>query len=134
MKKILFTFILLFTISFGFAQNASGNTVTSKEVAPVWPGCEDASSSSNCFNQKLAMHIQQNFKFPKDYTADDKGSKVLVSFIVNKEGKVEITQVKGGRKSLQEEAKRNILAIPDMKPGHLNGKPRDIKYTVPFNF
>ena len=57
-----------------------------------------------------------------------------MSFVVNKEGNIEITQVKGGRASLQEEAKRNIMAIPKMKPGSLNGKPRAIKYTVPFNF
>jgi protein TonB len=134
MKKILLVFAFLFATSIGFAQNVSGNTVSSKEVAPVWPGCEDARSSSNCFNQMLAKHIQKNFTFPKDYTAADKGSKVLVSFVVNEKGMVEISKVKGGRESLQEEAKRNIMAIPKMKPGSLNGKPRSIKYTVPFNF
>jgi len=134
MKKIFLVFAFLFATSIGFSQNVNGNTVSSKEVAPVWPGCEDSRSSSNCFNQMLAKHIQKNFKFPKDYTAADKGSKVLVSFVVNEKGMIEISKVKGGRESLQNEAKRNIMAIPKMKPGSLNGKPRPIKYTVPFNF
>lgn len=134
MKKIVLLLSFICAVSVTQAQEVKGNSVSSKEVPPVWPGCEEAASTSNCFNQMLAKHIQQNFNFPKDYTSEDKGSKVLVSFVVNKEGNIEITQVKGGRASLQEEAKRNIMAIPKMKPGSLNGKPRAIKYTVPFNF
>ncbi|MBW2962141.1 energy transducer TonB [Mesonia aestuariivivens] len=134
MRKVLFILSFICAVSISQAQVTKGNTVSSKEIPPVWPGCETESSTSNCFNKMLATHIQKNFKFPKDYTAADKGTKVLVSFIVNKKGEIEITQVKGGRNSLQEEAKRNILAIPKMQPGSLNGKPREIKYTVPFNF
>lgn len=134
MKKIVLLLSFICAVSITQAQEVTGNTISSKEVPPVWPGCEEAASTSTCFNKMLSKHIQKNFKFPKDYNAEDKGSKVLVSFVVNKEGKVEITQVKGARKSLQEEAKKNILAIPKMKPGTLNGKPRAIKYTVPFNF
>lgn len=134
MKKILLLLSIIGTIGISQAQEVKGNTISSKEVPPVWPGCEEAASTSNCFNKMLATHIQKNFKFPKDYTSEDKGTKVLISFVVNKEGKVEITRVMGGRKSLQEEAKRNILAIPEMKPGTLNGRPKAIKYTVPFNF
>ena len=47
---------------------------------------------------------------------------------------VDILKVSVGNKGLQEEAKRIILALPKMKPGMLGGKPRAIKYTVPFNF
>ena len=48
---------------------------------------------------------------------------------------VEVTKVSGGSKSLQEEARRNIMAIPKMsKPGMMGGKPRAISMSVPFNF
>ena len=134
MKKYILILSVLLTSSFGFSQTASGNTVSSKEVAPVWPGCEDSAQKSNCFNQMLAKHIQQNFKFPKGYTAEDKGSRVIVSFEVDKNGETKILKTSGGRELLQKEAERNILAIPKMKPGHLNGKPRAIKYKVPFTF
>ena len=91
-------------------------------------------TKKNCFNQKLAQHIGKNFKFPKEYKAEDKGTKVIVTFIINEEGKPEIKEVTGGKPYLQEEAKRNILQIPEMKPGMLGGKPRAIQYKVPFNF
>ncbi|MDQ7918127.1 energy transducer TonB [Mesonia sp. MT50] len=134
MKKYVIILTVLLTSSFGFSQTASGNTVSSKEVAPVWPGCENSAQKSNCFNQMLAKHIQQNFKFPKGYTAEDKGSKVIVSFVVDENGETKILKTSGGRELLQKEAERNILAIPKMKPGHLNGKSRAIKYKVPFTF
>ena len=48
---------------------------------------------------------------------------------------VEVKNVSGGSKALQDEAKRNIMAIPKMaKPGMMGGKPRTIKFTVPFTF
>ena len=47
---------------------------------------------------------------------------------------VEIKSATGATKALQEEAKRNILAIPKMKPGMMGGKFRAIKYTIPFTF
>ncbi|PZW41463.1 TonB-like protein [Mesonia algae] len=134
MKKYIFILTLILTSSFGFSQTASGNKVSSKEVAPVWPGCEESSQKSNCFNQMLAKHIQQNFKFPKGYSSEDKGTRVIVSFVVDKTGKTKILETTGGRELLQKEAERNILAIPKMKPGHLNGKARAIKYKVPFTF
>lgn len=134
MRKLIVFTLFIFVTSFGFTQNVSGNIVSNKEVAPVWPGCEEASSTSNCFNQKLSQHIAQNYKFPKEYTTADKGTKVIVSFVIDENGEPKITKVTGGKKYLQEEAKRNILAIPKMKAGSLDGKPRAIKYTVPFKF
>ena len=55
--------------------------------------------------------------------------------MITETGTVDIKSVTGGTASLQEEAKRNIMLIPKMaKPGMLAGKPKAIKYTVPFNF
>ncbi len=137
MKKLLLILTLL-TAGFGFAQDGvtvSGNTLTMREIPPVWPGCTGSiNAKKNCFNQKLAQHIATNFKFPKEYTAADKGTKVIVTFIVNKEGAVEVTNVSGGKAYLQEEAKRNIMQIPPMEPGKLGGKKRAIQYKVPFKF
>lgn len=137
MKNLMYACLFILTTSVGFAQtdDVKGNTVSGKEVAPVWPGCEGiATAQKKCFNQKLAQHIQKNFKFPEGYKASDKGSRVIVSFVINAEGKPEILNVTGGRKILQDEAKRNILALPKMKPGSMNGKPAPIKYKVPFTF
>ena len=138
MKNSLFILALFFSTTF-FAQeewgNVQSNTVTLKEIAPIWPGCDgNITERDNCFNTKLSQHISKNFKYPAaDYKNNVQG-KVTVVFIVNEKGLVEVTSVTGGSKSLQEEAKRNIMAIPQMKPGMMGGKPRAITYTVPFNF
>ncbi|MFD2696485.1 energy transducer TonB [Mesonia sediminis] len=132
MKRfILFLFILSSPIAF---SQVSGNTVTSKEKAPIWPGCEEVKVKADCFNKMLSKHIQQNFTFPKEYTSADKGSKVIVRFVIDKRGEPAIKKVTGGKPYLQEAAKKIILSIPKMQPGSLNGEPRAISYAVPFNF
>lgn len=116
--------------------NVQSNTVTLKEIAPIWPGCEsnDVAKRDGCFNVKLSQHISKNFKYPAEEYKKNVQGKVIVEFIINELGVVEVKKVSGGSKGLQEEAKRNILAIPQMKPGMLGGKPRAISYTVPFSF
>ncbi|HBY68975.1 MAG TPA: energy transducer TonB, partial [Flavobacteriaceae bacterium] len=83
----------------------------------------------------LAQHIAKNFKYPPQaYKNNDQG-RVVVKFIINEEGLVEIKNISGGTAALQKEAKRNIMAMPKMtKPGMMGGKPRAIKFTVPITF
>ncbi len=139
MKNLIIATCLLFSTTI-FAQewgDVQKNTVTLKEIGPVWPGCEKGSATErdNCFNTQLATHISKNFKYPAQaYKNNDQG-KVIVEFIINEQGLVEVKNVSGGTKELQEEAKRNIMAIPKMaKPGMMGGKPRAIKMAVPFTF
>ena len=137
MKTSLLILFLLISAA-GFSQKgvtAEGNSVTMKEIAPVWPGCEgNETEKKKCFNQQLAGHISENFDFSNGYTEADKGTKIILSFFIDKKGKPEIINVSGGSKALQKEAKRVIMALPEMKPGSVGGKPAKIKYTVPFNF
>lgn len=140
MTKALIIFSLLVTTSL-FAQEDWGdvdkNTLTMKEIGPVWPGCEKGSASErqNCFNQKLSQHIAKNFRYPAEEYKKNVQGKVTVEFIVNEQGLVEVKNVSGGTPGLQAEAKRNILAMPKMsKPGMMGGKPRAIKFTAPFTF
>lgn len=108
-----------------------------REIAPVWPGCEEGSASQRdlCFKQKLANHIAKNFKYPAEAWKNNEQGRVVVEFFVTEAGGIDIKNVSGGTTALQEEAKRNIMAIPQMaKPGMMAGKPRAIKYTVPITF
>jgi len=139
-KLLLFTFLFITVI--GFSQkrewgSVKGNTLTVKEIAPVWPGCQGKKGAgiNACFKQKLARHIGKNFKYPAGaYKANEQG-KVVVEFYITEQGTVDIKSISGGSKLLQEEAKRNITSIPKMaKPGMMAGKPRAIKYIVPITF
>lgn len=139
MKKALFICCLLFTTVL-FSQEwgtVDKNKVTLREIAPIWPGCEsgNASQRDNCFNQKLAMHIAKNFKYPAAEYKNNIQGRVVVTFMINEFGLVDIKSVTGESAGLRAEAKRNIMSIPKMaKPGMLAGKPRAIQYMVPITF
>lgn len=139
MKKIIYLSLFLLSTTL-VAQEKWGdvdkNKVTMKEIAPVWPGCESDSASKTdaCFDQKLSEHIQKNFRYPTNAWKNNIQERIVVTFVINTKGEVEIKHVEGKNQELKDEAKRNILAIPKMKPGMLAGKPRAIEYKVPFNF
>lgn len=133
---VLAVFLLSFT---GIAQewgDVQKNHVTMKEIAPIWPGCEgnDVAKRDACFDQKLSQHIQKNFKYPANAWKNNVQGRIVVKFSINTKGEVEIITVEGENEELKEEAKRNILAIPKMKPGMFAGKPKAIEYIVPFTF
>ena len=141
MKYILILTVMAFSSTSLFSQEEWGtvqkNKVTISEVAPIWPGCEEGSAQErdDCFNKQLATHIAQNFKYPPEAYKKNEQGRVLVDFIINEKGIVEIKKVSGGTKLLQEEAKRNILSLPKMAaPGMMAGKPKSIHYTVPITF
>ena len=134
MKKFLIIAIMLIGFS-GFAQDeVKGNTVTSKETAPVWKGCEDSSDKKSCFNKMLMQHIKKNIKYSKNDKGEWIRGKTTVSMKVNEEGNVVVNSVDGKSPVLNKEAKRLMESIPTMTPGKLAGKPRAIKYTIPINF
>ncbi len=112
------------------------STLKMKETAPVWPGCEsnEPAKINACFNKMLVKHIQKNFKYPAEEYKKNIQGEVVVEFIINTKGLVEIKSTSGGNKGLQEAAKKNISSIPKMKPGMFAGKPSAVPYTVPFNF
>ena len=138
MKKLLLL-LFIFSVSNSFAQDNWGemknNKLTMKEIPPVWPGCiGSVGEKDRCFNEQLTKHIMSNFTYPtQEYNKNIQG-RVVVTFTINTKGFVEIKNARGGNKGLQEAAKANILKMPQLIPGMMGGKPREINMTVPFNF
>lgn len=124
--------------SISFAQegvSVKGNSLSTKEIAPVWPGCEGSQAEKKaCFKQKMVEHMKANYRFPKDAQGNFIRGKAVVSFQVNEEGKVEILSIEGPKKELNEEARKIVEAMPQMTPGQLAGKPTAVKYKLPFTF
>lgn len=124
MKKLLITACLFFgATAFSLAQQTS----------PVWPGCEDSEDLSACFNQKLTKHVQENYEYPMENNEYIRG-KVTVSFDISEAGDVVVKSIKGPKPAVNKAARKMIEAIPEMKPGTLNGEPDSRNFTVPFNF
>lgn len=138
MKKLILVIAVLFFTSLGFAQEGvkvSGNTITVKEIAPVWPGCEKSKASSeNCFNQMVAQHIKENYKFPRDKDGEFIRGKTTISFFIDENGEVCKITAEGPKKEINHEAMRIVKLFPKMIPGNSGGKPISVKYKMPFTF
>jgi len=83
----------------------------------------------------LLEYLRKNIKYPAICRENNIQGRVLVTFIVNKDGAiVEPEVVKSVNPSLDKEALRVISGMPNWKPGSQRGKPVRVKYTVPVNF
>ena len=83
----------------------------------------------------LLEYLRKNIKYPAICRENNIQGRVLVTFIVNKDGAiVEPEVVKSVNPSLDKEALRVIAGMPKWKPGSRRGKPVRVKYTVPVNF
>ena len=85
--------------------------------------------------QALMAYLSKNIQYPS--VAQDNGiqGRVLVSFVVNKDGSIVDPEViKSVDAALDKEAMRVIKAMPKWNPGKQRGKPVRVKYTVPVLF
>ncbi|QRM89157.1 hypothetical protein FG167_07890 [Lacinutrix sp. WUR7] len=85
---------------------------------------------------KIAKHVSENFNKKLARTIGLEGKvKILVQFIVDKEGKIFGVKTRSSYAILSNEAKRVIEEIPDLEsPGYLDGKPILIPYGFPISF
>lgn len=106
------------------------------EEAPTFPGCEEIEKGKklSCFNTKVSEHINTNLKYPSKARRKNIEGRVLVMFVINKEGDITNIETKGGDPILQTEALRIVRLLPKMKPGMQKGKPVNVKYALPINF
>lgn len=120
------------------------NTVTNAvsfdkvEEIPVFNSCEsvDKKAQLDCFNENILAHIQDNFSYPKLAAKNNISGKIWVNFVIGKNGLISNIKMKGPSDSymLKTEARRIISLLPKFKPGKINGKKVNTKYTLPINF
>lgn len=85
--------------------------------------------------RNLMSFIGRNVKYPVVAQENGIQGRVVVQFVINKDGQVaDATVVRGVDPSLDKEALRVINAMPDWKPGSQRGNPVNVKYTVPVQF
>ncbi len=83
----------------------------------------------------LMQHLSKNIRYPAEAHTNNIQGRVVVSVIINTEGKVTNAQiVQGVAPSLDAEALRVTGTMPDWIPGTKDGKPVNVKYTFPVMF
>ena len=95
------------------------------EVSPEFPGGQQA----------LQDYLKANVNYPAECREAKIYGRVLVTFVVEKDGSIKNASViKSVHPLLDAEARRVISAMPKWKPGLQNGTPVNVQYTVPVNF
>lgn len=95
------------------------------EVMPQFPGGPQA----------LFEYLSKNIKYP--VVAEENGvqGRVIVTFVVEKDGSItDVQVVKSVDPSLDKEAMRVVKSMPNWIPGKQNGSAVRVKYTVPVTF
>ena len=101
------------------------DTYDNVEIMPEFPGGV----------QGLLNYMRETIKYPAQARQDTIQGRVLVTFVINKDGSiVEPEVVKSAHPLLDQEALKMVKEMPNWKPGEQNGKPVRVKYTIPVNF
>jgi TonB family protein len=83
----------------------------------------------------LMDFLAKHTKYPEEAKAKGIKGRVIVTFIVERDGSItDIEVVKSVEKSLDEEAIRVIKSMPKWKPGRENNTKVRCKYTLPVTF
>ena len=85
--------------------------------------------------EALSQYIADNIRYPEQAKRDNTQGKVLVRFTIQADGSVADAEVlRGIGSGCDEEALRVVNAMPKWKPGHVNGNPVRVQYTLPITF
>ena len=85
--------------------------------------------------QALFEYLAKNVRYPKEAEAAGLQGRVIVTFVVEKDGSVTNANiVKSVDPALDAEALRVVAGMPTWEPGTQNGKAVRVKYTVPITF
>lgn len=107
------------------------------EEKPMFEACKGipkGKAQDDCFKSNLDKHVQKNFRYPE--MAQEMGieGRVTVMFKIKKDGKIEVTGVRGPDKMLEAEARRIIEKLPDLIPGKQRNKAVAVTYAYPIMF
>ena len=83
----------------------------------------------------LLKWVQSNLKYPEIAKKNGVQGRVVVQFLIKKDGSIEDVKVYRSRHhALDEEAIRIVKTFPKFIPGKRNGVPVDMWYTLPIDF
>ena len=83
----------------------------------------------------LMDYVAQNVKYPESAKENNLQGRVIVKFVIEKDGSVSNVEVgRGWGNELDEEAVRVVKAMPKWKPGKQDGKPVRVSFMLPINF
>lgn len=111
----------------GKCMSSEGNDTTYFEYEKMakFPGGE----------QELSKYLIKEIKYPKKSRRKGIEGRVLVNFIVNKDGTIShVKLIQSVHQELDDEAMRVVKNMPNWEPGRLDGDLVKIAFTLPIRF
>ena len=95
------------------------------ETLPQFPGGQGV----------MMKYLAANIKYPASAVKAKKQGRVIVTFVIQKDGSVTKARIaRSVDPELDAEALRIVKAMPNWTPGTQDGKPVNVKYTIPVIF
>lgn len=130
MKKLIFMLMAL-AATLGAAAQTDRTTTSDEEIYQVVENDPEFENGMEGLYQYLATNIV----YPPDAREEKVSGKVLVSFVIEKDGSVSNVKVlRSPDERLSREAERVIKAMPKWKPGRQGGKKVRVQYALPIQF
>ena len=107
------------------ASKDDGRVFDVVEEQPRYPGGTNA----------LMTYLRDNIKYPAEAAKAGIQGKVIVQFVVGKDGTVrDVKPIRNISPELDAEAVRVVAAMPKWMPGYQRGEAVNVRYTLPVNF
>jgi len=102
---------------------------------PAFKNCQN-SNNEDCFNSELVKHVNNYFSYPTTAIDNNIEGKVLVYFVIDKDGDVVNITTRGpkGTKILEDATKKLFEKLPHFTPGKHKGKAVNVKHVFPLDF
>jgi len=125
----------LYAIIIALVLNNTPLLAQQPDTAPVYPGCEQATEKMTCFKEHLLNFMVENFDSDLlKKVKDARQVNMMISFVINEEGKLEDIEVKSGYEFLNDEMKKVLAKIPAIQPARKDGQPIPMRYELPVVF
>ena len=113
------------TVTYEIKEDSPQDVFDVVEKMPEFPGGV----------QELLGFLSKTIKYPAEAEKAGTQGRVIATFVVRKDGSISDARVvKSVDPLLDAEALRVINAMPAWTPGTQNGKPVNVKYTIPITF
>ena len=100
----------------------------SVEQMPMLGDCTD----EVCTQTEIMKFIARNFRYPEIAKANGVEGRVILEFVVEKDGKVgRVKILRGIDKHVDKACVKVVEDLPEFSPGKQIGKAVPVKYTVP---
>ena len=104
---------------------------------PIFETCKslsDVEEQKDCFTQTLQKFISKKFNTSALTILPTGRHKIHCFFTISNEGEIANIDIYSNYKIAEDEAAKLISKIPNLEPGEINGKPKEISYWLPITF